>query len=147
MLLSRHHVDDTPVSGNSPYGLLREYETYIFMVGVGLEAVTAIHLPEETINVDLYVRPADTGRIYPCRDRHGTVHQVRARRHWRLDRDFNRFASPLIAKGQLAAGTIEGCPYAIVSQRDLLRHVFAALIDNPRATLSAKAQHLPAGAA
>ena len=147
MLLSRHHVDDTPVSGNSPYGLLREYETYIFMVGVGLEAVTAIHLPEETINVDLYVRPADTGRIYPCRDRHGTVHQVRARRHWRLDRDFNQFAPPLIAQGQLAAGAIEGCPYAIVSQRDLLRHVFAALIDNPRATLSAKAQHLPAGAA
>jgi aminoglycoside 3-N-acetyltransferase len=147
MLLSRHHVDDTPVSSNSPYGLLREYETYIFMVGVGLEAVTAIHLPEETINVDLYVRPADTGRIYPCRDRHGTVHQVRARRHWRLDRDFPQFAPPLIAKEQLTAGTIEGCPYAVVSQRDLLRHVFAALIDNPRATLSAKAQHLPTGAA
>jgi hypothetical protein len=28
----------------------------------------------------------------------------------------------------------------IVSQRNLLRCVFAALIDNPRATLSAKAQ-------
>jgi hypothetical protein len=28
----------------------------------------------------------------------------------------------------------------IVSQRNLLRHVFAALIDNRRATLSAKAQ-------
>ncbi len=147
MLLSRHHVDDTPVSANSPYGLLRDYETYILMVGVGLEAVTSIHLPEETINVDLYVRPTDTGRIYPCRDRHGTVHPVRARRHWRLDRDFNQFALPLIAKGQLTAGTIEDCPYAIVSQRDLLRHVFAALIDNPRATLSAIAQHLPAGAA
>ena len=77
----------------------------------------------------------------------GPCIRCRARRHWRLDRDFNQFAPPLIAEGQLAAGTIEGCPYAIVSQRDLLRHVFAALIDNPRATLSAKAQHLPAGAA
>jgi aminoglycoside 3-N-acetyltransferase len=146
MLLSRHHVDDTPVSGNSPYGLLRDYETSILMIGVGLEAATAIHLPEETINAELYVRPADTGRIYPCRDRHGTVHQVAARRHWRLDRDFNRFAPALIAKGQLAQGAIEDCPYAIVAQRDLLRHVFAALIDNPRATLSDRAQDLPAGA-
>jgi aminoglycoside 3-N-acetyltransferase len=143
MLLSRHHIDDTPVSGNSPYGLLREYETTILMLGVGLEAVTAIHLPEETINVDLYVRPRDSGRIYPCRDRHGTVHEVRARRHWRLDRDFNQFAPPLIARGQLQVGTIEGCPYAIVAQRDLLRDVFAALIDNPRATLSVKAQQDP----
>ena len=45
-----------------------------------------------------------------------------------------------MAKHQLETGTIESCPYMIVSQRDLLRHVFAALIDNPRATLSAKAQ-------
>jgi hypothetical protein len=45
-----------------------------------------------------------------------------------------------MAKHQLNKGTIENCPYMIVSQRNLLRHVFAALIDNPRATLSAKAQ-------
>jgi aminoglycoside 3-N-acetyltransferase len=140
LLTARHHVDDTPVSSNSPYGLMRDYETYVLMVGVGLEACTAIHLPEETINVDLYVRPAETAGLYLCRDRHGTVHRVRARRHWRLDRDFNQFGPPLMAKGQLEMGTIEGCPYAIVSQRDLLRHVFAALIDNPRATLSAKAR-------
>jgi len=140
LLLSRHHIDDTPVSGNSPYGLMRDYETYLFMIGVGLEAATAIHLPEEKINIDLYVRPAETAGLYYCRDRHGTVHQVRARRHWRLDRDFNQFGPPLMAKRQLDTGTIENCAYTIVSQRDLLRHVFDALIDNPRATLSAKAQ-------
>src|ERR1700730_14243472 len=55
MLLSRHHVDDTPVSGNSPYGLLLEYETYIFMVGVGLEAVPTFYLAEALFNVLLYV--------------------------------------------------------------------------------------------
>ncbi len=140
ILTSRHHIDNTPVSGNSPYGLMRDYETYVLMVGVGLETCTAIHLPEETINVDLYVRPVETAGLYRCRDRHGTVHQVWARRHWRLDRDFNQFAPPLMAKSRLDTGTIEGCPYAIVSQRDLLRDVFAALIDNPYATLSAKAQ-------
>jgi aminoglycoside 3-N-acetyltransferase len=140
ILLSRHHIDNTPVSGNSPYGLMRDYETYIWMIGVGLETSTAIHLPEETVNVDLYVRPAETARLYLCRDRRGTVHQVWARRHWRLERDFNQFGPPLIAKHQLDTGMIENCPYMIVSQRNLLRHVFAALIQNPRATLSAKAQ-------
>jgi len=140
LLLSRHHIDNTPVSGNSPYGLMRDYGAYVLMIGVGLETATAIHLPEETVNVDLYVGPAETARLYHCRDRHGTVHHVWARRHWRLDRDFNQFGPPLMAKRQLVTGTIEDCPYMIVSQRDLLRHVFAALIDNPRATLSAKAQ-------
>ena len=140
LLLSRHHIDNTPVSANSPYGLMRDYEAYVLMIGVGLETATAIHLPEETVNVDLYVRPAETARLYRCRDRHGTVHQVWARRHWRLDRDFNQFGPPLIAKGELKVGAIEDCPYAIVSQRDLLRDVFAALIDNPRATLSVTAQ-------
>jgi aminoglycoside 3-N-acetyltransferase len=142
LLLSRHHIDDTPVSGNSPYGLMRDYEAYILMIGVGLETSTAIHLAEEAVNVDLYVRPAETSRLYLCRDRRGTVHQVWARRHWRLDRDFNQFGPPLMARCKLETGTIEGCcPYMMVSQRDLLRDVFAALIDNPRATLSAKAQH------
>jgi aminoglycoside 3-N-acetyltransferase len=140
LLLSRHHIDPTPVSANSPYGLLRDYETYILMVGVGLETATSIHLPEETIDIDLYVRPVQTACLYPCRDRDGVVHQVWARRHWRLDRDFNQFGPPLIAKGKLKIGAIEDCPYAIVSQRDLLRDVFAALIENPHATLSAKAQ-------
>jgi aminoglycoside 3-N-acetyltransferase len=144
LLTSRHHLDNTPVSGNSPYGLMRDYETYILMIGVGLEACTVIHLPEETISVDLYVRPIETAGLYPCRDRHGTVHRVWARRHWRLDRDFNQFGPPLMARGKLEEGTIEGCPYAIVSQRDLLREVFAALIDNPRATLSIKAQQCQA---
>ena len=51
LLLSRHHIDNTPVSANSPYGLMRDYEAYILMIGVGLETATAIHLPEETVNV------------------------------------------------------------------------------------------------
>lgn len=135
LLLSRHHLDDTPVSGNSPYGLMRDYDVHIMMIGVGLETCTAIHLPEETIAVDLYVRPPETAAIYPCRDRHGVVHQVRARRHWGLNRDFPRFAPMLAAQGLLEAGEILGCPYSIVAMKDLLRLVFAALIANPRGTL------------
>jgi aminoglycoside 3-N-acetyltransferase len=135
-LLARHHVDDTPVSGNSPYGLMRDYDTYVLMVGVGLECCTAIHLPEETIAPDIYLRPPESAEPYACRDRHGIVHTVRTRRHWRLNRDFPQFARPLSAKGLLLSGDILGCPYSIVRLSDLLREVFAALIDNPRATLN-----------
>jgi aminoglycoside 3-N-acetyltransferase len=135
LLLSRHHVDTTPVSGNSPYGLMRDYDAYVLMIGVGLECCTAIHLPEEVTNVDLYVRPPEQAELYHCRDRSGVVHPVRTRRHPRLDRDFPQFAQPLAEQGLLQTGTIDGCPYTIVAQRDLLRCVFAALIRNPRATL------------
>jgi len=132
-LLSRHHVDETPVSAKSPYGLLRDRETTVLMIGVGLECVTAIHLPEELIALDVYVRPQV--ETYRCRDRHGVMHQVRTRRHWRLDRDFPKFGPPLQERGELEAGTIEGCPYQIVSMRALLRDVSAALNNNPRGTL------------
>jgi aminoglycoside 3-N-acetyltransferase len=139
-LLARHHVDDTPVSGNSPYGLIRDYDAYVMTLGVGMESATAIHLPEETINVDLYIRPVEEAELYQCRDRDGTVHVMRARRHRRLDRDFNQFNAPLAARGELEMGLIEDCPYILVSLRALLRHVFAALIDDPLATLSEKAR-------
>ena len=136
-LLSRHQFDVNPVSANSPYGLMRDYDASILLLGVGLESCTAIHFPEETINPDLYLQPAHSAEIYECRDRYGTVHAVRTRRHRHLDRDFPRFQAPLAQKQLLASGEIAKCPYILVSLRDLLREVFAALIDNPRATLRA----------
>ena len=135
LLLARHHIDTTPVSSNSPYGLMRDYDAYVLMIGVGLESCTAIHLPEEVINVELYVRSPDEAELYHCRDRHGIIHPVHTRRHPRLDRNFPQFAGPLGERGLLENGSIQGCQYAIVALRDLLRHVFAALIENPRATL------------
>jgi aminoglycoside 3-N-acetyltransferase len=134
-LLSRHHLDATPVSVNSPYGLMRDYNAFVLMIGVGLECCTAVHHPEEVINADLYVRPSEQIELYQCRDRNGTMHPVRLRRHPRLDRDFPQFSRPLMEQGLLQTGSIRGCPYTIVALRDLLRHVFAALMENPRATL------------
>ena len=134
-LLSRHHFDTTPVSANSPYGLLRDYESYILLLGVGLDSCTAIHIAEETINPDLYLLPLNPDAVYDCRDRYGAVYHVRTRRHRRLDRDFPRFGPPLAEKHLLASGSLAECPYILVSLRHLLREVFAALIANPRATL------------
>jgi aminoglycoside 3-N-acetyltransferase len=134
-LLARHHIDDTPISGNSPYGLMRDYQTFILLLGVGLESCTAIHLAEETIAPDLYLRPKDQTEVYECRDRTGTPHRVLTRRHWRLDRNFPRFTPFLAQQGLLNSGEIAGCPYAIVAMRDLLREIFAALIADKTATL------------
>jgi len=134
-LLARHHLDDTPVSANSPYGLMRDSAAYVLLLGVGLESCTAIHLPEETIAPDIYLRPTEQAEIYECRDRRGVAHQVRTRRHWRLDRDFPKFAPLLQQKGLMLSGDLIGCRYAIVALGDLLDAVFATLIVDPRGTL------------
>jgi aminoglycoside N3'-acetyltransferase len=131
--LGRHHLDDTPVSVNSPYGLMRDQDAYILMLGVGLETSTTIHLPEETIAPDIYVRP--TAELYRCRDRNGVVHDVRTRRHCRLDRDFPKFGPPLQQNGLMHAGMIGDCPFGIVAQRDLLDAVTTTLTADLRGTL------------
>jgi aminoglycoside 3-N-acetyltransferase len=134
-LLARHHLDDTPVSFNSPYGLMRGMPAYALMIGVGLESCTAIHLSEEMIAPDIYLRPANQTEFYECRDRHGIAHQVRTRRHWRLDRDFPKFAPALAIQGRSHSGEIEGCSYMAVALPHLLEVVTDALRTNRNATL------------
>ena len=135
-LLAHHHLDDTPVSANSPYGLMRDALSYVLMIGVGLETCTAIHLPEETVAPDVYLLPLNTEEIYECRDRHGRTHRMHARRHRRLNRDFPRFAPPLAAKGLLHEGDIAGCHYTLVGLNDLLTEVTSGLSVNRFATLA-----------
>jgi aminoglycoside 3-N-acetyltransferase len=134
-LLARHHLDNTPVSANSPYGLMRDLPAYVLLLGVGLDSCTAIHLAEETFAPEIYLRPVDQAELYECRDRHGLVHWVRTRRHWRLDRDFPKFAPTLERKGLMHSGEILGCRYHVVALRDLLNVVFSALRTDPRGTL------------
>ena len=118
-----------------PLALCVTIAAYVLLLGVGLESCTAIHLPEELIAPDIYIRPAEQAELYECRDRHGVVHQVRTRRHWRLDRDFPKFGPPLELRGLMKAGRLDECPFSIVALTDLLGVVCAALIDDPRGTL------------
>jgi aminoglycoside 3-N-acetyltransferase len=134
-LVSKHHFDQTPVSENSPYGLMRSYDSHIVMLGVGLEACTAIHLPEELIAPDLYLRPLDPMETYNCYDRKGHVHRVKTRRHWRLDRDFPKFSQPLQARGVLKTGFVGDCAYTVVTLADLLATVTETLVETPHGTL------------
>ncbi len=135
-LLARNHADDTPVSANSPYGLMRDYHAWLLCLGVNFERITAIHHAEEVIAPDLYLHPPDEAETYACRDRHGRSVTVRLRRHYRLNRDFPKFQAPLAEKGQLRSGEVSGTPWLLVSLRDLLREVFARLVEQPDAILT-----------
>jgi aminoglycoside 3-N-acetyltransferase len=137
VLLARHHVDDTPVSANSPYGLMRDYDAFVLLFGVGFERVTAIHHAEEVIAPDLYLHPRHEAETYECRDRHGKSVTVKLRRHYRLNRDFPQFEPRLAEKGRLLAGDVAGTRWMVVSVRDLLREVFATLIERPDAIIAA----------
>ena len=135
-LTSGHHLDDTPCSLNSPYGKALHEDARVLLIGVGLERSTAIHHAEEVAAPDVYVFPPEQAELYHCRDRHGTVHPVRLRRHIRLNRDFPQFAAPLTEKGLMRHGELTGTAWQAVSQRDLLDEVFAALQRDPRAIIA-----------
>jgi aminoglycoside 3-N-acetyltransferase len=135
-LLARHHADDTPVSANSPYGLMRDYEAFVLLLGVGFERATAIHHAEEVVAPDLYLQGPHEAETYQCRTRQGTSRTVKLRRHLRLDRDFPQFEGRLASGGRLRSGEVAGTRWMLTSLRDLLREVFAALIERPDATLA-----------
>lgn len=136
ILLSTHHLGNTPVPATSPYGLMRDFPSYILMIGLGLECCTAIHHPEEVIAPDLYVKPLSTAETYTLRARSGESIQYLLRRHPRLNRDFPKFAARLAAKNQIQRGDIGGVPWTLVKANDLLREVTDALINTPHGTLA-----------
>jgi aminoglycoside 3-N-acetyltransferase len=134
-LVARHHLDDTPVSANCPYGLMRDTPAYVLLLGVGLESCTAIHLPEELIAPEIYLQPAEQSETYECRDRHGLMHKVLTRRHRRLNRDFPKFFPALAGQGLLHSGEITDSAYMIVGLRALLDVVTNALRADKNATI------------
>jgi aminoglycoside 3-N-acetyltransferase len=131
-LLSTHHLGTTPVPASSPYALMRDYRSHILMIGVGLECVTAIHHPEEAVAPDIYLKPDTQAEDYELRARDGRRIKYRLRRHVRTrERDFPKFAPLLARKRQFHAGELLGVPWRLVRADDLLREVFARLIERP----------------
>lgn len=135
-LLSAHHLGTTPCPGGSPYGLMREYDAHILMLGVGMESCTAFHHAEEMIAPELYVRPMEEAEDYDLIDRHGAIHRVKTRRHPRLPRNFSKFNAILRAEGGLSEGTIHNTPWLLFSARDLYRVLFRALVVRKDAILN-----------
>lgn len=135
-LTSTHHLEDTPCGLTSPYGKARHREAHVLLLGIGLERCTAIHHAEEMVAPGVYLSPPELAEAYECRDREGTVHPVRLRRHLRLNRDFPQFAAPLAEKQRLRRGELADTPWLAFSQRDLLAEVFEALGRDPRAIIA-----------
>lgn len=130
-LLASHHLGNTPCAGTSPYGLLRDYDAQILMLGIDIEYCTAIHHAEEVMAPDLYLRPESEAETYELRARSGRVFEMRLRRHRRVTRTYDRFRDVLAEAGELREGRVADCAWMMFAYRDLMRAVFAALIGQP----------------
>ena len=131
-LLSTHHHGTTPVPATSPHALTLAYPAYILFFGVGLEACTAIHHPEEVIAPELYVKPIEQAERYELRPRSGAPIAFLSRRHLRpRERNFPKYGPILAAKGEMLEGDIGGVPWKILRAKDLLSEVSARLTEQP----------------
>lgn len=135
-LTATHHHSDTPCPLTSPYGIARRMDAHVLLLGIGLERCTAIHHAEEMVAPDIYLLPPEMAETYWLRGRDGSVHEMRLRRHMRLNRDFPQFARPLTERRLMRHGEIAGTAWQAVAQRDLLAEVFAALERDPRAIIA-----------
>ncbi len=135
LLLSTHHQGSTPCAGNSPYGLARDYDCWVLLLGVGLECCTAIHHAEEVMAPDLYLNPDSAAEAYRLIGLDGAEHAMRLRRHARIPRDFPAFASRLTPGTELVLGEDFATPWMLLPMAPLLRTVFASLVADPYATV------------
>lgn len=131
--LSEHHLDTNPCSGRSPFAKLAERGAHILLLGVDLESCTLVHVAEELVAPDFYMRPII--EEYDCKDRQGQIHRVHTRRHQRLNRQFTQFEEPLKSRGLMRSGTAHNTPWQLFSAADLYAEVVCTLQANPHGTL------------
>ena len=134
VLLAGHHLGTTPVPATSPYGLMRDYPSYILLLGVGLEMCTAIHHPEEMVAPDLYVKSIEESEPYILQTRNGSVIEYRLRRHQRLPRNFVKFHPNLLVHG-MSSGSQDGVEWHFFRLSELMKIVNSRLINCPTGTL------------
>lgn len=134
-LLAGHHLGTTPVPAGSPYGLMRDYQSYVLMLGVGMDMCTAIHHAEEIIAPEIYVKPMSEAESYDLRARDGRVIAYQLRRHPRLPRRFEKFVPNFVDAG-MTCGEIGAVPWSLIRVADLMKVVCAALLTDRQATLA-----------
>jgi aminoglycoside 3-N-acetyltransferase len=135
-LTATHQFGDTPCAMTSPYGVARGMDAHILLLGIGLERCTAMHHAEEVAAIDTYLDPPEAAVPFRLHARDGTVHEMRLRRHRRLNRDFPQFSPKLAARGVLRRGDFHGSPWQAVAQADLLDEVIGGLRRDPRAIIA-----------
>lgn len=105
-LLSRHHLDETPVSDNSPHGLMAKAGARVLLLGVEMDSCTLVHHAEEKIAPELYLRPEV--ETYLGRFRDGREIPLKVRRHLKLSRNFWQFETRLAERGLVRYGDLDG---------------------------------------
>jgi aminoglycoside 3-N-acetyltransferase len=139
-LLGGHHLDETPCSSRSPFGLLARYDGWILMLGVSMDCCTLIHHVEEMIAPDLYLKPRAERQTYTCRDRHGRQVIAHVRRHLFLPRDYWQFQDVLASRGELRTGRIDNAVCRAFRASDMLRVVTEVLTTRPDAIIARPGQ-------
>jgi len=133
-LLYGHHLGTTPVPLTSPYGVMKNYNSFILLIGVGLEMCTAIHHPEEIIAPEIYLKPEKDSENYLLKLKNGNQIDYKLRRHKPIKRNFSKFEAMLCNKS-MKKGRIENVPWLLFKMSDLMEIVFAELLKNNKATI------------
>ena len=139
-MLGSHHLDDTPCSPRSPFGMLVSHDAWLLMLGITMDCCTLIHHVEEMVAPDLYLRPPAQRETYTCRDRSGRDVTVHLRRHLFLPRDFWQFQDMLAAQGALRVTTIDSSVCRAFRARDMIRVVDETLAKRPDAIIARPGQ-------
>lgn len=139
-ILSSHHLDETPCSLRSPFGLLAKHDAWILMLGITMDCCTLIHHVEEVVAPDLYLRPPAQREAYTCRDRHGREVTVYLRRHLFLPRDYWQFQDILAVQGALRITRIDNTVCRAFRAADMVRVVTDVLRDRPDAIIARPGQ-------
>jgi aminoglycoside 3-N-acetyltransferase len=139
-LLGSHHLDETPCSVRSPFGLLAEYDGWVVLLGITMDCCTLIHHVEETVAPDVYLRPPAERETYTCTDRRGRATRVVLRRHLFLPRDYFQVQDGLAAAGRLRVGRVDNTVCRAFRARDLVRQVAAQLRERPDALIAGPGQ-------
>lgn len=139
-LLGSHHLDETPCSPRSPFGLLGTHQGWVLMLGITMDCCTLIHHVEEMVAPDLYLKPSAQREAYTCRDRRGHEVTVFLRRHLFLPRDYYQFQDRLAAEGLLRIGRIDNTICRAFRATDLVQLVTATLMRCPEAVIARPGQ-------
>lgn len=139
-LLGSHHIDETPCSPHSPFGLLATREGWVVMMGITMDCCTLIHHVEEVVAPDLYLKPPAQREAYTCRDRRGREVTVFLRRHLFLPRDYYQFQDMLAADGRLRTTRVDNTICRAFRATDMARVVTETLSKRPDAIIARPGQ-------
>jgi aminoglycoside 3-N-acetyltransferase len=139
-LLGSHHLDETPCSPRSPFGLLVKHEGWVAMLGITMDCCTLIHHVEEMVAPDLYLKTPAQREMYTCRDRRGGEVTVFLRRHLFLPRDYYQFQDMLAAQGRLRISRIDNTVCRAFRAADMVQVVTDTLAKRPDAIIARPGQ-------